>query len=69
MPAWQRLVAKDRSMQMQPEPSGYLAQADAAAEAANAAAAGVVAAFAAAAAAIPKIESKVRGCTYLDIEQ
>ena len=31
--------------------------------------AGVAAAFAAAAAAIPTIESKVRGCTYLDIEQ
>ena len=26
MPAWQRLVAKDRSMQLQPEPSRYLAQ-------------------------------------------
>ena len=38
MPAWQYPVTKDRSMQMQPEPSGYLAQADAAAEAASAAA-------------------------------
>ena len=47
----------------------HVCPADAAAEAVNAAAADVAAAFAAAAAAIPKSESKVRGCTYLYIEQ